>query len=154
MSTNLRSRSLVGSGRPAVRISGRVVAPTVFARWRPRGVPEAADHRSALVPAQDRLDHLSLPRLDKSHDFQLATALRTGQRVDLVHPLDAHGPDLGATAGRRRLQDLAARWPGPQGIRPTPGGSHALARTGLTDLGWLRGVAILIPEVRGAPRWA
>ena len=33
MSTNIRSRSLVGSGRLAVRIFVRVVDPTVFARW-------------------------------------------------------------------------------------------------------------------------
>ena len=72
MSTNTRSRSLVGSGHPAVRIFGRVVAATVFARWRPRGVPEATDRRSALVSAQDRLDHLALRRLDEGDDLHLA----------------------------------------------------------------------------------
>ena len=39
---------------------------------------------------------------------------------------------------------------GPQGIKPTPRrGSQAPARSGLTDLSWLRRVAILIPEIRG-----
>ncbi len=71
MSTNIRSRSLVGSGRLAVRIFVPAVDPTVFARWRPRGVPEAA-------VSQDRLDHLALRRLDEGDDLHLATALRTG----------------------------------------------------------------------------
>ena len=40
--------------------------------------------------------------IERDH-FHLAAALGTGQRVDLVHPLDEHGPGLaGAAAGRSR----------------------------------------------------
>ena len=37
-----------------------------------RQAPEAADHRSALVPAQDPLDHVGLWQFDKSHHRHLA----------------------------------------------------------------------------------
>ena len=59
---------------------------------------------------QDLLDHVALRRLDEGDDLHLAATLGTGQRVDLVHPLDEHGPGLaGAAAGRCRCGRLARR---------------------------------------------
>ena len=45
---------------------------------------------------QDLLDHVALRRLDEGDDLHLAAALGTLQRVDLVDPLDEHGPGLAA----------------------------------------------------------
>ena len=71
----------------------------------------------------------------KAMTLNLAAALRTGQRVDFVQPLDKHGPRFGAAAGRRRLQDLAARWPGPPGNQYNALTVRKLvARSGLTDV--------------------
>ena len=55
----------------------------------------------AAVP-QDPLDHLALRRLDERDHLHRPAALRTRQRIDLVHPLDEHRPGLVAAAPRRR----------------------------------------------------
>lgn len=46
---------------------------------------------------QDALDDLALRRLNKGDNFHLAATVRTGQRIELVDPLDEHGPGLAAT---------------------------------------------------------
>lgn len=46
----------------------------IYVRRCPRGarLPQAADHRSALVPVRNRFDHVGLRRLDERHDLHLA----------------------------------------------------------------------------------
>ena len=134
MSTNIRSRRSSEVAVLAVRIFVGSWTPLVFAQWRPRGVPEATDHRSALVPAQDRLDHLALRRLDEGDDLHLA---------------EPHSGQANGSISYSRLMSMAHVWcsggtpkapgpcramaGGPRESKQRPGGSQALACTGLTD---------------------
>ena len=73
----------------------RVADETFFGRrgsWRSR-VPQPA-------VTQNLLDHLALRRLDKGDRPSSGRHTWAGQRVNLVDPLDEHGPGLAATALR------------------------------------------------------
>src|SRR5271170_4035971 len=43
---------------------------------------------------EDPLDHFLLRRLDEGHHLHLPAALGARQRINLVDPLDEHGPSL------------------------------------------------------------
>jgi len=49
---------------------------------------------------EDSLDDLSLGRFDKRYDLHNAAAFGAGQRIDLIHAFDEHGPGAIATRGR------------------------------------------------------
>ena len=87
--------------------------------WPSRGprLPQAADHRSALVPVEDLFDHVRLGRFDERHHRHLAAALGTTQGVHFIDTLDQHRPRL-ATA---RSGGLLTRWlVGYGGLRLLP----------------------------------
>lgn len=64
----------------------------------------------------DALDGLATRRLNKADDLHLALALRAFRRVQLVVPLDEHGPGLAGSSGGWRSQDS---WNNPRNFRRT-----------------------------------
>ena len=50
---------------------------------------------------KDLADDIILTGFDERDDFHSAAALRAGQRIDLINPLDEHGPAAaGLAVGR------------------------------------------------------
>ena len=81
----------VGQFRGAFGSIVRVMDRIVPGGWRTRGVPKA-------TMLEDLLDHLALRRLAERHHLHRPAALRAGQRINLVDPLDEHGPGLAGAA--------------------------------------------------------
>ena len=48
---------------------------------------------------EDSLDDLSLGRFDKRYDLHNAAAFGAGQRIDLIHAFDEHGPGCDCNEG-------------------------------------------------------
>ena len=118
---------------------------TAPARPRPEKVRLPAQYFLQPPPPQHRID-VSRIAIPKSESREL---VKMGANETL--PAAGASPPVDSQEAVRPHSPTAERTSRPA----RPGGSteaisdRALARSGLTDLGWLRGVAILIPEVRG-----
>ena len=63
-----------------------------FGECANRAFPQSADHRSALVPAQDPFNDWPLISLDKADNLHLTATLATFSRINFVDALDQHSP--------------------------------------------------------------
>ena len=102
-STNVSSR---GSSEPAESRSGSWTQPSPAG-----GARGDAGHHS---PQCRKIFSITSPcgGSRKATTFIWPATTRTGQRVDLVHPLDEHGPGLAGAAADRNRCGLSGRRPG------------------------------------------